>query len=500
MTPSQLRLLLVEDNPGDARFLQEILKDSRQTEFAITHADRLAPALEMLATTPFDIVLLDLSLPDVSGLDTLIRTHEAAPHVPIVVLTGLSDEAFGLRSVRQGAQDYLLKGQIETDLLVRAIRYAIERHRLQQEHARQKQQIERLAAFVQFNPNPVVEFSPDGRLLYFNHATARMAALLNLGGPEEMLLPETAAIVRETLLSGEPRQNIELRIRDRIVSWSFFPIATLRTVHSYALDVTDRVNLEGKLRHSQKMEAVGQLAAGVAHDFNNFLSLIQGHIDILRLKNPPEEFLHSLDRAAQAVESAADLTSQLLTFSRRQELVPRLLDVNEVIQHLAAMMMQPLGAEITLDIRLGKAVPPVRADAGMLKQVLLNLAVNARDAMPNGGTLTITTEECPVSSNSARTKDPITPGQYVCIQVTDTGMGMDEETCSRIFEPFFSTKALGKGTGLGLATVYGIVNQHKGWIEVTSSIGGGTSFAIYLPARVSSYSNAAFPAPDRAGA
>lgn len=483
MTPPLIRLLLVEDNPGDARFLQEILKDSPTASFAITHVSRLDTALPRLEREPFDIILLDLSLPDVSGLETVIRTRQTVPHIPIVVLTGLSDEGFGVRSVREGAQDYLLKGQIETDLLVRAIRYALERHHLQREHAQQKQQIERLAAFVQFNPNPVFEFSPEGRLLYVNDAAARMARSLHLPGPEEMLLPETAAIVEDALRSNEARQNIESRIGERIISWSFFPIAKLHAVHSYAIDVTERVSLEARLRHSQKMEAVGQLASGVAHDFNNFLTLIQGHLDVLRMKQPPPELLHSVEQGLQAVESASNLTRQLLTFSRRQEMSPRLLDLNGLIHHLATMLAQPLGPGISLKIEAAENLPSVRADGGMMEQILLNLVVNARDAMAGGGLLTIETEERLISGDTAaEEQNPLGPGRYVCIRVSDTGCGMDAETASRIFEPFFSTKPVGKGTGLGLATVYGIVNQHRGWIDVSSRIGEGTTFSVFLPA------------------
>lgn len=494
MSQPALKLLLVEDNPGDVRFLREILKESRDIEFEFNHVDRLDSALELLGETSFDIILLDLSLPDGNGIDTVIRTRQAAAHLPIVVLTGLNDEAFALNSVREGAQDYLVKGHIEIDVLVRAIRYAIERHRLQLEHAKQKRQIEELAAFVQVNPNPVLEFSSGGRLLYSNEAAVRMAASLGLESPEKMISPEPSGIIREALSTGNAREGVEVEIAGRTISWSFFPIPKLGAVHSYAIDITEKLNLEGRLRHSQKMEAVGQLAAGVAHDFNNYLTLIQGHLALIRNRRPPENLLHSLQQAQSAVESASNLTRQLLTFSRRQEMSPRSLDLNEVIAKLADLIARPLGREIDLKILPGANLPPIRGDAGMIEQIILNLVVNARDAMSDAGTLTIATEEHLAPPEKSVEGSGASAGKYVCLRVSDTGDGMDAETAARIFEPFFSTKPSGKGTGLGLATVYGIVNQHKGWIDVTSQVNEGTTFTLFFPAEESAAAPVQSPA------
>lgn len=486
MSQLPVKLLLVEDNPGDVRFLQEILKESPDVEFEFHHADRLDSALQLLAGDSFDIILLDLSLPDGSGLDTVVRTREAAAHVPIVVLTGLNDEALALNSVREGAQDYLVKGQIEIDVLVRAIRYAIERHRLQVEHEKQKRQIEELAAFVQLNPNPVLEFARDGRLIYSNEAAVRVADSLGLEGPGKMIPSEKSAIVTETLATGEARQGVEIEMAGRILSWSFFPIPKLGVVHSYAVDITEKISLEVRLRHSQKMEAVGQLAAGVAHDFNNYLTLIQGHLGIIECQQPPENLRQSLQQARLAVDSASNLTRQLLMFSRPQEINPRSLDLNEVIGRLADLVRRPLGREIELKIFPGENLSPIRGDAGMIEQIILNLAVNARDAMPAGGTLTIATEEFFASPEKSSEGHAGLAGRHVFIRVSDTGDGMSPETAARIFEPFFSTKAEDKGTGLGLATVYGLVNQHKGWIDVDSKLSEGTTFTVYFPAEESS--------------
>lgn len=481
MSPTRVNLLLVEDNPGDVRFLREILKEARDIEFIFHHADRLDTALELIATSSFDIVLLDLSLPDGNGLDTVIRTRRAAAHLPIVVLTGLNDQAFALSSVREGAQDYLVKGQIEIDVLVRAIRYAIERHRLQLEHDKQQRQIEELAAFAQLNPNPVLEFSSEGRLLYSNDAALRMAETLGLQGPERMISPETSKIVQEALATGNGRQGVEIQLSGRTISWSFFPIPKLGAVHSYGVDITETMSLEARLRHSQKMEAVGQLAAGVAHDFNNYLTLIQGHLGLIRNHKPPETMLHSLQQASLAVQSASNLTQQLLTFSRRHDMIPRPLDLNEVIAKLADLISRPLGEEIELKILPAANISPIRGDAGMIEQIILNLVVNARDAMSGAGTLTISTGQHLAGPVKSAAGNGASAGRHVCLRVEDTGMGMDSDTTARIFEPFFSTKPEGKGTGLGLATVYGLVNQHKGWIDVVSRVGEGTAFAVYFP-------------------
>ena len=250
-----------------------------------------------------------------------------------------------------------------------------------------------------------------------------------------------------------------------------------------AEDITDRTNLEAQLRQAQKMESVGQLAGGVAHDFNNILTVIHGHASLLLAKTGlKQEWLDSVEQISLASERAASLTRQLLTFSRKQVIQPRLLDLNEVIGNLIKMLKRILREDVLLRVNYASNLPSIFADTGMLEQVLMNLAVNSRDAMPDGGELIISTSDEKIDVDYIELNPQAQLGQYVCLAVGDTGSGIPAEIQPRIFEPFFTTKAVGKGTGLGLATVYGIVRQHGGWITVYSEPGKGTLFRIYLPA------------------
>jgi two-component system cell cycle sensor histidine kinase/response regulator CckA len=300
--------------------------------------------------------------------------------------------------------------------------------------------------------------------------------------PVEILPPASTEIVRSALRMGQTRLRLETRTAGRTISWSFFPIAASRVVHCYAVDNTDRLVLEAQLRQSQKMESVGQLAGGVAHDFNNILTVIQGHAALLEREPLSPELADSTQQIVEAAERAANLTRQLLAFSRRQVLQPRNLDLNDVVCAMARMLQRLLGEDIVLGVHYAANLPPVHADPGMLEQVLLNLAVNSRDAMPKGGQLEITLKAVALDRERIRAHSQARPGTFVQLSVTDTGTGIPPEILERIFEPFFTTKDVGSGTGLGLPTVYGIVQQHHGWIEVRSEVGHGTAFDIYLPA------------------
>jgi signal transduction histidine kinase/CheY-like chemotaxis protein len=243
-----------------------------------------------------------------------------------------------------------------------------------------------------------------------------------------------------------------------------------------------RQKLEDHLRQSQKMEAIGRLAGGVAHDFNNLLTVIKGHTALMLEQLQPDETLYSSSRQIeQAAGRAASLTRQLLAFCRMQVLQPKVLDLNALISDMAKMLSRLIRADIHFSFRPGESLSRVKADPGQLEQVILNFAVNAVDAMPNGGTLTIETHNVTVDENVARNRPVVPLGSYVMLAVTDTGCGMDNQIKARIFEPFFTTKELGKGTGLGLATVYGVIKQSGGWVWVESEPWKGTRFEVYLP-------------------
>jgi len=244
----------------------------------------------------------------------------------------------------------------------------------------------------------------------------------------------------------------------------------------------EREVLEEQYRQAQKMEAVGQLAGGIAHDFNNILQAMVGYSSLLLDRLPEQDETHEFaEEIAHGAQRAAALTRQLLAFSRRQILVMEDLDLNDVIHGLAKMIQRIIGEDIEVRFVEGHGLGNVHADRGQMEQVLLNLCVNARDAMPEGGALTIETEDVTINSEYCDVHTWATPGQYVLLSVTDTGCGMDTEIQAHIFEPFFTTKEVGKGTGLGLATVYGIVRQHQGMVQVYSEVGTGTTFKVYLP-------------------
>jgi PAS domain S-box-containing protein len=303
-------------------------------------------------------------------------------------------------------------------------------------------------------------------------------------------VPETRARIEQLLADGHSLRNWACRItgaddkpRQALLSAETLQLGDEPCVLLMTEDVSERVSLEGQLRQAQKMEAIGQLAAGVAHDFNNLLTVIQGYTQLLLALAPAGNMgREPLEKIIAATQRASGLTSQLLTFSRKQVAQPKAVDLNKVVGSVTGMLRPLLGENIRLQLRPAASLPAIMADAAMLEQVLVNLAVNARDAMPRGGELIVSTFPTEIDATYAKGRAQASAGPFVCLQVSDSGMGMDPATMERIFEPFFTTKGVGKGTGLGLATVYGIVKQHRGWVEVVSQIGVGTTFKVFLPA------------------
>lgn len=336
-----------------------------------------------------------------------------------------------------------------------------------------------------------------GKVVYWNHAAEELygwgaAEVLGKGadqlpfGVDNPALHNALSIATET---GHWNGEIERSAKDgRVVVTQTRctrindPQDNGQRVLVVDSDITERVKIHTQFLRAQRMEAVGQLAGGVAHDFNNLLAVIRGHTELLLLRPAsltPQAVEH-LTEITKAAERAANLTRQLLTFSRKQVLVPQRLQLNELISGFSKMLHRIIGEDIALECNCSQDLPEVMADAGMIEQVLMNLVVNARDAMPSGGELTLKTRHIALEGPQRQGSDA-RAGQFVCVSVSDTGMGIPDKYLSRIFEPFFTTKEIGKGTGLGLATAYGIAKQHQGWMDVKSAPGAGTTFTFYLP-------------------
>lgn len=466
-----LRVLIVEDVATDAELVRAELRRA-SLQFTSRCVDAKEPYLRALKEFTPDIVLSDFSMPGFDALEALELLKKISDSIPFILVTGSQSEEVAVRCMREGADDYILKTTLKR--LPAAMLNAIKKKQAEES-------IEKLAAFPRLNPNPIFELTAQGKLDYCNEAASALARLAGKK-PEDILPDNIAALVNECLRTGNSKLRRETGIANRFFAWCFFPITPRQMVHCYAFDITERLNLEAQLRQSQKMESIGQLAAGIAHDFNNILTIIKGYSSML-LERPLEPEIHDpIQQIAAASERATNLTRQLLLFSRKQVMETQVIDLNEVISDVTKFLRRILGEDITLHFNYSPNLPLIQADSGMIEQIIMNLAVNARDALPRGGTLTIGTHATAINETHVRLNPEAKVGQYVCLRVSDNGTGMEEPILSHIFEPFFTTKEVGKGTGLGLATVYGIVQQHQGWIEVLTEKGKGTTFRVFLPA------------------
>jgi len=368
MTGNLKNILLVEGKTGDASLIAELMSSSSDTQFKLTVADRLESGTRMLSQESFDLVLLDLTLPDSDGLETFEKIRSHAPTVPVIVLTGQDAESIGTAAVQKGAQDYLIKGSVDRPSLIRSVRYAIERSSLQ---------------------------------------------------------------------------------------W--------------------------QILQSHRMESIGRLAGGVAHEFNNLLTPILNYSRMAMTEMPMgSDARENLEMVVKAAQRASELTSQLLAKSRSQKSEPRLVDLNEVILDTGKMLRSVIEENIEFVSLLHPSLELVTADPVQIGQVLTNVIINARDAMPRGGKIIIETSNIAIDERHAE-QWGIAVGKHVSMRITDTGIGIPIEILSSVFEPFFTTKEPDKGTGLGLSTCYEIIKQHAGHIEISSDLDKGTTVQMYLP-------------------
>jgi two-component system cell cycle sensor histidine kinase/response regulator CckA len=376
---SQVSVLMVEDNAGDATLVQEYLCEGAPDAYQVVHCERLAEALDHLANEPCDVILLDLSLPDSRGLSTFDAIQNRAAGIPIVILTGFNDDVLASQAIKIGAKDFLPKNSLDGSLLIRAIRYAIERAQWEQTIRRNEEHIRRM----------------------------------------------------------------------------------------------------------EKMESIGRLSAGIAHNFNNLLTVIMGNCELIASRSGLDpEVINRVRLIQDAASRASTFTKSMMAFGRKLPLKECAFDLNLVITELEPLLSGGIGKGIHFDFDLHPQVGCIRSDPAQIEQVVLNLVLNASDAMPGGGPVTIRTLPVDIASPLEGIPDSVPPGRYAALIVADTGCGIDMADLHRVFEPFYTTKDEYSGRGLGLATVYGIVSQNRGHIQVASQPGSGTTFTIYLPSFV----------------
>ncbi|MGF2038817.1 MAG: response regulator [Nostoc sp. CmiVER01] len=621
MAGKNIKVLLVEDNPGDVFLLQEFLKEVTTVVVDLSPVERLSEALNYLAKEPFDVILLDLSLPDSQGLETFVIAHHQAKATPIIVLTGINDETLAIRAMQEGAQDYLVKGQVTGDLLVRSMRYAIERQRadnaLRQSEERFRVALKNSPIFVYnqdcelrytwvYNPSygltveemlgkqdldiiPVedaqrlttikrgvlttgigtreeVSITIKDTTRYYDltveplrnesqevvgvtcasiDISERQVALRERKLAEEKIREQAALLDVTTdaiclrdlnneiifwnkgaetlygwkateargqnaskLLYGEPSPEIEAALlqvvnkgkwqgeltkltktdKEILVAsrWSLVcdEQGKPKSILTVDTDITEKKHLEAQLFRAQRLESIGTLASGIAHDLNNILTPILAGAQLLPLKFPhaDERTRHLLEILEINARRGADLVKQVLSFARGVEGKRITLQLRHIIVELGKILKETFPKSIEISTDVPQDLWMVSGDSTQLHQVLMNLCVNARDAMPNGGSLSIYAENLLIDENYARMNLEAKEGPYTVVTVSDTGGGIPREILDRIFEPFFTTKDVGQGTGLGLSTVLGIVKSHRGFVNVYSEVGSGTSFKVYLPA------------------
>jgi len=466
-------LLLVDDNPADVELVREMLDSpGAPARYAVRHVSRLSDAEQILRATHVDVVLIELRLPDCFGVECVYTLQRISPATPIIVLSGLSDETLALTCIDAGAQDYLHKEELRPAMLRRTIDRSISRLKEARATDALRRQFEHLVGSI---PDAVVVTDQRGTVLFGNDAAlalfGRGRGRGNFIGSQFGLKLKDGLVSEFRIPGSDERRACDIRVVD--CEWNGAP-ARLTLIH----DMTEQKRLDDHLRHAQKMEAIGLIAGGVAHDFNNLLAIMLVYAEMLRTEFEADdprlvevvEIVHSIDRAQT-------LTRQLLAFSRKQASEPTVLNMVEVVAGVHSMLQRTLPASIDFVVLPGDDIWPVLADKGQLEQVLMNLAVNARDAMLSGGRFAVEIENRSITSAD----HGVRPGDYVAVRVSDTGTGIAPEYLNRIFDPFFTTKARGHGTGLGLAMCYGIIAQAGGNLTVESRLGVGTSFLILLP-------------------
>jgi hypothetical protein len=496
-----IRMLILEDNPADARLT---LRKAKETSLEIV-ADVVGNSqqfIQQFQNQSYDIILGDYRLPDWTGLDAVRWVRNSGYNTPFILVTGTLGDELAVECMKEGANDYVLKEKLER--LPFAIHRALQESQLRQDRDRAERELrhseEQFRSIVEGAPLGICQMDAKGQMHIANPA---LVAMLGYSSESELLDANTVFQVGRgpaemqkalaQLLNQPSSARPEFTLRQKSGKEIFVRLAGIRvqaaagreaSYNVFVEDVTQQRALERQFQQAQKMEAIGKLAGGVAHDFNNLLMIIGASADFAgQNKHNPEKISKYVRQIQEATAIATSVTRQLLMFSRKQVLERQVQDLNNIIGDLTKMLPRLLGEDVKLVIRMGAELPKVNVDRGHIEQVVMNLAVNARDAMPIGGNLLIETANVVVEEDSIQPPGlKLAPGNYVALSVQDSGIGMNEETKAQIFEPFFTTKERGKGTGLGLSTVYGLVEQNRGKVSVESEPGKGSTFTVYFPA------------------
>jgi signal transduction histidine kinase/DNA-binding response OmpR family regulator len=521
MASDKYKILIVDDNSDNLVTMKAVLKDALPSVQVIL-ATNGKKGIELAHQEDPDVILLDIAMPGMDGFETCryLKENERLKNIPVAFLTALrTDRASRIRALEIGAEAFLSKPCDESELIaqIRTLakikaanvmtrqtishldglvadrtlqlekelasnRDANEKLRQSESSLRGEMRLNRIL----LNSMPCLALLIHDRsyeIIASNNQAAETGAVPGIccyKSWTDRSHPCPWCLMPKVRKTGVAQQ---CEVEDNGIVWDlhWVPVDDDTCMH-YAFDITSRRRMENQIRHTQKMEAIGQLAGGVAHDFNNILAAMMLNLSMME---PAGSRIPSLCESIRELQNdakrAAKLTRQLLAFSHRQALRVTTLDLNQVVDNLLKMLQRLLGEHIQIDFVKAKDPSWVKADAGMIEQIVMNLCVNARDAMPSGGRLNLNIQNMFITSQQASLQLEAQPGNYVCLSVADTGSGIEEAIRAHIFEPFFTTKDVGKGTGLGLSTVYGIVKQHQGWIECESVTGKGTTFGVYLP-------------------
>ncbi|MCD4827845.1 MAG: response regulator [Candidatus Cloacimonetes bacterium] len=498
--PTPFVILVIEDDRSFQSLVREVAEKSGATCAVVSSG---AECLARIEAVQPSLLLVDYMLGDTTAPELVRKLRGLGHEQPFVAMTGYGSEEIAVEIMKQGALDYINKDDIFLDRLSIVLKSAREKLRIEQELAAAQLALEQqknyYQSFIDHSLDIIILLDNQGRIRQTNPAFPRETGFsdADFNGLylKEMLDGDSHArfdAMLQAARRGQTPEPCEMLLLD--FNQALLPIDAV-LIPLPADDgresellfmgrvLSERKKLEEQLRQSQKMQAIGRLAGGIAHDFNNILTTIIGFSELIAHSVPEDsEVFEYINEVRGASRRATSITNQLLMFSRRQVLQPRVLHLNRFIHEMRRMLDRLLLEDIALKLELASELMAVKVDHGQLSQVLLNLAVNARDAMQDGGTLLIQTRNVLSGQVPRLSIESQRIEWYVCLTMTDTGTGMEPEVCKQIFEPFFTTKPEGKGTGLGMAVVYGIVSQHNGVIDIESELGVGTSVHVYLPA------------------